>query len=115
MGEEYARISLNGILVLNEQALYIWILRAATQNKGKIPTTIINKAFSATGSWGRDPSVEGSLRNLEELNLLQVYRDDTGDITSVWPLAAPHTALKKIPYYTTRAEVLAGLEQLNER
>jgi hypothetical protein len=116
-GEEYARMSLNGVLVINEQALYMWIVRAATKYKNLVPVSVINRAFSATGSWGRDPSVEGSLRTLHDLGLLNIKydKDDPSEeIWGVWPRVAPHKAIKVIPPYATRAEVLAGLEHLDE-
>lgn len=108
--EEWGRVAPNGTYVLNAPAMYLWLFRAATKKGGPIAMTTINMKWSATGGRGYDPAVTGALLDMEAENLVNLTKFSDGEILTVLPKASPQRALKKIPPYRTRAEVLAGLE-----
>jgi hypothetical protein len=52
---------------------------------------------------------------MEAENLVNLTKFSDGDILTVLPKASPQRALKKIEPYRTRAEILAGLEPVDEQ
>jgi hypothetical protein len=110
-GVELGRFSYDNILVLNEEALYRWLLRAAAKYGGKVPITKVNQTFGLTGGWGADPYVAGVLENMAHNHVVKLYKDED-EIYAVWPLVPPQQAFKKLNAYATRTQYIAGLEPL---
>jgi hypothetical protein len=114
LGVEIARLTLNNLLIINEQELYFSIVRAANTTARKAAVTKLNPVYSVSGGWGFDMNVELALRHLEELGVIECDRMGSDKIYFCWPITTPAQAIKKIPVYVTRAETHAGLEEVHE-
>lgn len=113
-GMELGRIDLvDGVYVINEPALYKWLMSTQFAN-GVTPATKINMVFGPSGGYSADPVVTATLYHMKSLNLVILDLHDNGEIKSVRPIATISQAKKKLEPYTTRAEQLAGLEPLKE-
>lgn len=108
--EEVARLSENGILVINELELFFSIVRGANKYGGRCPCTQLYKVYGLTGGWKKDPNVVMALNHLQELDVIKIYTDPiSGNPKTVEPLMVAAKAIKVIPPYHSRKEVLAGL------
>lgn len=107
--EEVARLSENGLLIVNEQQLFFSIIRGANKYGGRCPCTQLFKTYGLTGGWAADTGVMMALRHLQELKTIDLVFDEDGKIKFAVPLMLPQLAMTKIPRYHTREEVLAGL------
>jgi len=106
-GIEKARMTLNGMLVINLAELFFEIERQSARH-GWCPTSRLFIKFGRWGTWKHDSSVMSALYELEDLKVIQV-----GD-KRVMPLMTATRALKKIPKYVTSKELLAGLEPVDD-
>ena len=113
-GIEVARLSPTGTYVLNEQAVYLWLLAVAATRQRNVPVTLINKEFSMSGGWSNDPYVMATLIKFEEARLIVTTKSAGGDIVTVEPRATPKKALNTLEPYHTRAEIFADLETIDE-
>jgi hypothetical protein len=113
-GTELGRLSYDKMLVINEEALYRWLLRAAVSWANKVPLTKINQTFGATGGWGRDPYVDAVLEYMESVQVVYLYRNEERRVYAVKPTMVAHQALKLLNKYTKQEEYHAGLEPLDE-
>jgi hypothetical protein len=115
-GVEIARLTLNGLLVINEQELFFAIVRNANNNGYAANMTELCIEFGKTGGWAYDISVDNALRHLEELKLVKLILNDLDEnkIYRIQPIVPLRTAIKTIPEYITLEETLAGLEPVDE-
>jgi len=113
-GEERGRLTLNGLLILNEAEMFFEIYRHVSEHGGTCPVTVLNRAFSLTGTWGYDAAVNTSLLEMGECGIIGYDADEQRRIFRAWPLVTPRQMLKKVIPYTTRNDVLAGLEPIEK-
>jgi hypothetical protein len=106
-GQETARLTLNGLLVINLSELFFEIERQSATH-GWCPITRLNMAFGRTGTWASDPSVYAAVQELADLKTIEIGN------ARVRPVMTATKALKKIPKYVTSMELLAGLEEVND-
>lgn len=113
-GTEWGRLTLDKVFIINHPALYKWLVRYSyVVRKDTIPVSDINQRWSMRGTSAHDPYVMAALATLEEVGAIkQLSTLESGRITHVKFHLSPAMALKKIPKYTTRAGVMAGLEPL---
>jgi hypothetical protein len=102
-GVEIARLTLNDILVVNLAEVFYEIERKSAGGRScKLSHLYIT--FGRTGTWARDPSIDGAVNELEHLKVIEQYEG------RVRPIMTATRALKVIPQYVTSEELLAGLE-----
>lgn len=111
---EVARLTAADILVLNEPAIYMWLVKNANRTGFAVPATIIYRKFGLTGGWSTDPFVYTLLEKFDDLNLTTSTRDSAGNIITVRPRSTPKRALEVLDPYITRAEMMAQLEEADE-
>jgi hypothetical protein len=110
-GVEYARMSLNGLLIINDLQLYFDILRAPTDGQGYSSVAPLNKKYSQYGNWGVNPTVNSSLIWLHAHGFIDlIYKEDKA--VKVRAKRSALDAINNIPPYKTRAEIMAGLEPI---
>jgi hypothetical protein len=114
-GIETARLTLNGLIIINPQELFYSIIHGANKHGEWCPMTYLCQVYGFQGTWGYDISVDGAVRDLDRLGVVTVKMSPSNprQILAVRPMMSPHEAIKLIPKYTTRAEVIAGLEPLD--
>lgn len=113
-GIEIARLTLNNLLVINEQELFHAIARGSSA-EGKCRVTLLNQAFGLTGTWGYDPNVAVALESLKRYKTIVIeYDEDTSRPRFAYNVVTPSAAMKMIPNYVTRAELHSGLEPIHE-
>lgn len=109
LGVEIARLTLNGLLIINLAEVYFETIRWGSLHGGKCKVTHLYQVFSRTGGRGFDMEVHAAIKELETIKVIE-FVDETHIRVSV----SPTVALKVIPPYATRAEVHAGLEALQD-
>lgn len=115
-GTEVARLTLNNLVIINQTEMYFSILQGANKAGAACPMTYLCTIYGAAGSYGYDINVDNALRELEELKVIRLEMDPVreGRIHKVVPLVTPTKASRIIPKYVTRAEILAGLQPIEE-
>ena len=113
-GVELGRIDIaEGIFVINEAALYKWLL-STSFSEGKVPFTKINMVFGPSASWKPDPIVMATVYSMHSKGLLELIAGPDNEPIAVRAIATLKDATKKLEPYTTRAEQIAGLEPLED-
>ena len=112
--QEIARITPNGILVLNEQEVYIWLMQTCAARGRPVNITTLNMRYGITGGYARDVFVAALVDKMYSKHLIHVIKDDEGNITAIEPRKTAKEALSKLETYVTRAEMFAGLEEVDE-
>ena len=115
-GVEIARLTLNGLIIINEQELFYSIVHGANKQGEWCPMTYLCQVYGYAGTWGYDISVDNAVRDLATLEVitLKMSEGNPRQIHSVRPMMSVREAVKHIPRYTTRAETIAGLEHLDD-
>lgn len=115
-GIEIARLTLNGLIIINPQELFFSIVHGANKQGEWCPMTYLCQIYGYQGTWGYDISVDGAVRDLAETGVVTLKMSDANprQIHSVRPMMSVREAVKHIPRYTTRAETIAGLEHLDD-
>lgn len=115
-GIECGRLTLNHLLVLNEQELFFTILRESNLGPAApwANMTTLCIEFGLSGTWAYDAAVDTALRNLGALGAIEIEMIEDGRIRRARPIITAKKALDIIPPYTTHDEVIAGLEALSD-
>lgn len=108
-GVELGRLTLNGILVLNLTEIFYEVERWSVMHGNKCSYNHLCAVFSRTGSWGYDPSVYAAIDTMIALGTLE-HVDDK----HVRTCCTAREALTRLPEYVSRAELHAGLEEIND-
>ena len=108
-GIEIGRMTLNDNLILDPIALYVEIERKAAENYGKVKKTHLYMKFGRYGTWAYDPAVDAILADFHHDGFIDYPKDGV-----IKPIATLRKVAKHYPPYVTRAQVLAGLEPLED-